>query len=471
MNLSDDNKRYLIGTLAAVGVGAAALWLMTKDKTVHPLYDETWSSQYRITTHRMREIIKHIQEDMHKGLRGEPSTLKMLPTYVSKPTGEEKGIYLALDLGGTNFRVIKCNLSGGEVVETSKKQYALNETHMRGTAEELFNFIALSVQDFILSEKLDGSRVDIGFTFSFPVKQTGVASGSLIQWTKGFTTSGVEGHDVVQLLTEAFVRNNVNAHIAVLANDTVGTLVAHGYSDRKTEMGVILGTGTNACYAETGNNIVKLGASSRDQVINMEWGGFGDKHNYLPLSVEDKIIDNQSLNPGQQIFEKMISGMYLGEITRLFILTLIQREIITTIPAAALIDKEYKFDTAYVSQILRDESKGLTGVQKVLSEKFGINNTSIHDLRLVYRCAESVAVRAARLSGAAIVAVLEKINRLNNVTVAVDGSVFEHLPGFKANMQKAIKELHPMSSVALELTRDGSGNGAAIIASTCTRTM
>jgi hypothetical protein len=27
----------------------------------------------------------------------------------------------------------------------------------------------------------------LGFTFSFPVKQTSIASGTLIKWTKGFT--------------------------------------------------------------------------------------------------------------------------------------------------------------------------------------------------------------------------------------------------------------------------------------------
>jgi hexokinase len=44
------------------------------------------------------------------------------------------------------------------------------------------------------------------------------------------------------------------------------------------------------------------------------------------------------------------------------------------------------------------------------------------------------------------------------------GSVFEHVPGFKQEMERTIKQLLPGSSVRLVLTTDGSGIGAAIIA-------
>lgn len=35
-----------------------------------------------------------------------------------------------------------------------------------------------------------GRQREIGFTFSFPVKQTSIDSGILIKWTKGFAVSG-----------------------------------------------------------------------------------------------------------------------------------------------------------------------------------------------------------------------------------------------------------------------------------------
>ena len=54
----------------------------------------------------------------------------------------------------------------------------------------------------------------------------------------------------------------------------------------------------------------------RHVVVNTEWGAFGD-HGELDYIVTqwDKKVDAGSINPGKQIFEKMISGMYMGEVS------------------------------------------------------------------------------------------------------------------------------------------------------------
>jgi len=43
----------------------------------------------------------------------------------------------------------------------------------------------------------------LGFTFSFPCKQEGLASARLSAWTKGFSCAGVVNEDVVKLLQDA----------------------------------------------------------------------------------------------------------------------------------------------------------------------------------------------------------------------------------------------------------------------------
>jgi hexokinase len=45
------------------------------------------------------------------------------------------------------------------------------------------------------------------------VDQKGVASGSLISWTKGFSTAGVVGRDVVELLRDALSKRNVHVEV------------------------------------------------------------------------------------------------------------------------------------------------------------------------------------------------------------------------------------------------------------------
>ena len=60
-----------------------------------------------------------------------------------------------------------------------------------------------------------------------------------------------------------------------LVNDTVGTLMASAYNDQNTRIGLILGTGSNACYVEDLDN-VDTWTEDRDDpkqvIINMEWG-------------------------------------------------------------------------------------------------------------------------------------------------------------------------------------------------------
>jgi len=46
-------------------------------------------------------------------------------------------------------------------------------------------------------------KYQMGVTFSFPVHQTAINSGVLIEWTKGFSASGVPGNDVVKFLNDA----------------------------------------------------------------------------------------------------------------------------------------------------------------------------------------------------------------------------------------------------------------------------
>lgn len=70
-----------------------------------------------------------------KFLTAGTASVKMLPSFVRTiPNGTEQGDYLALDLGGTNFRVILVRLIGKESEMTSKI-FRIPEQLMRGTGE------------------------------------------------------------------------------------------------------------------------------------------------------------------------------------------------------------------------------------------------------------------------------------------------------------------------------------------------
>lgn len=110
-----------------------------------------------------------------------------------------------------------------------------------------------------------------------------------------------------------------------ILNDTTGTLMSCAWKDHDTYIGLIVGTGSNACYVEKVKRAEMFDGETEKPyvIINTEWGAFGDD-GILDLfrTNHDLTIDQNSINPGKQIFEKMISGMYMGELARLLLLEL-----------------------------------------------------------------------------------------------------------------------------------------------------
>ena len=398
---------------------------------------------FDIPLSEIRRIIKDFQLEMDRGLSGRKSSLKMIPTYVSRPNGREKGKFIALDFGGTNFRILRLTLLGaGRIGAINVMKFVLAKKHMTGSAEGFFGFIADSVKTFLKKYRLESeNELDMGFTFSFPVRQTGAASGSLVCWTKDFDVSGVIGNDVVGLLNDALAKIGVrNVNISALANDTVGTLVAKSYEDETCDVGVIIGTGTNACYPE---------ARAGGMILNIEWGNF----NKLKSTPYDRALDRNSDNPGEQILEKMVSGMYLGRL------------------AGLLLGEKFRlkdeFKTEHMSIIESDGSKDLSRTGLIL-KKIGVRNSSFGDRQHVKEICQAVSRRGARISAACIAAIVKKMDPplSGNHTVAIDGSVYEKHPTFAKSMKAALKEIfgRRSSRVRMALVKDGSGKGAAIIA-------
>ena len=80
--------------------------------------------------------------------------------------------------------------------------------------------------DFVIDRGIESETLPLGFTFSFPLAQEGLAKASLVRWTKGFSCEGVEGEDVVRLLQEALVRRgDVQIEVCAILNDTTGCLM------------------------------------------------------------------------------------------------------------------------------------------------------------------------------------------------------------------------------------------------------
>ncbi|KAM0859661.1 hypothetical protein ACQ4PT_047038 [Festuca glaucescens] len=416
-------------------------------------------------------------EEMKTGLPEEGgSKIKMIVSYIDNlPNGSEEGLFYALDLGGTNFRVLRVQLAGKDkrVANLESTEVSIPPHLMSGSSADLFGFIASALAKFVADEGpqnkvvLGGKQRELGFTFSFPVRQTSVASGTLIKWTKEFAVDDAVGEDVVAELKTAMEKQGLDMRVSALINDTVGTLAAGSYKDEDIVIGVILGTGSNAAYVEKANAIPKLNGElpqSGNMVINTEWGNFNSP--CLPITEYDQALDEES------IFEKLISGLYLGDIVRRVLLKIATQCSIFGDVDSTKLRSHFVLRTPDVSAMHHDETPDLMIVAEKLAATLKIADTSFETRKMVVEICDIVTTRSARLAAAGIVGIMRKIGRgtpddKRKTGIAIDGGLFEHYGKFRQCLESTLVELlgeEASKSVSVNLTKDGSGLGAALIA-------
>lgn len=74
----------------------------------------------------------------------------------------EEGLYLALDLGGTNFRLLLLELAHGVPVRTELKMYQISPDLRVGSAIFLFDFLAECISDFVMLQGLQDVKLPLG---------------------------------------------------------------------------------------------------------------------------------------------------------------------------------------------------------------------------------------------------------------------------------------------------------------------
>jgi hexokinase len=279
-------------------------------------------------------LVQDVATDMDRGLKGEPSSLPMIPAYISPVSHVPAGkTVIALDAGGTNLRaaLVRFDEHGKALAEDTQK-VPMPGTYGPISADAFFDRIA-EITAPLLEKAPDVAG--IGFTFSYPMNITKDADGILLAFSKEVEAPAVIGKAVGQGLRDALARTlsrTLARHKVktperiVLLNDTVATLLSglveipasmgregadtYGVSEGPM-IGFILGTGFNTAYPET--SIPKIGFESKTnpQIVVCESGTFA--HRYLGYL--DKEYDATTKTPGCYTLEKTTSGAYLGPLT------------------------------------------------------------------------------------------------------------------------------------------------------------
>ncbi len=408
-------------------------------------------------------IAKDFQAQIGQGLAGEGGSLKMLRTFTRQPTGRERGRVVVVDWGGTKARAGLVELAGGGSVRiVVEEALTFPEAMKRGAPEPVFDLIAGAVGRVTRAQGVDAAP--LAFVYSYPARLERIDRAVALASTKGWRLQGLVGRDVAAMLTAGLGRAGLaRITLAAVANDTVAALILQSYQargrdpeTRPTDIGLILGTGTNLA--------ADLGPAG---IRNLESGNFdGVGGVETPYDVAlDRELDEPP--PGAQRFEKMVSGHYLGEILRRALVDLGARTGWFHWSSSSVIAAPFALDSAYLSRIADDRTAALDDVDALL-RSLGVESTR-HERHGLRALGAAIARRAARLVAAALLGTLRFVDpRLDDRrTIAVDGSLWGGYPGFEGLVRAALVELlgrERADRVETAFVKDSTSAGAAVIA-------
>jgi hexokinase len=368
--------------------------------------------------------------EMEKGLSGSQSSLAMIPTYVSAdkdvPINER---VIVIDAGGTNLRVASIVFNEDLRVQIDDfSNYPMPGSEEEVSAPEFFGILARHLRPVLNASN------KIGFCFSYPAEISPEKDGRLIKWTKEVKAPDIVGRYIGKGLLDALGTEGKGKSI-VLLNDTIATLLAgkaaSGNVRYGSYVGFILGTGINIAYLEKNKNILKLQGldPSGTQAINVESGNFSK----APRSRIDELMDNTTDGPGEQLFEKMISGRYLLKIALSALHQAVREEVFSK-PCAAWINGLVELTHEQLDALIREGGTGMPNTADF---------TEI-DRKAMRSVMDAVIQRAAKLSAVNIAAaVIKTIGKTvgRPVCVNIEGSVYYKTAGLRENIEKYIKEM------------------------------
>jgi len=414
------------------------------------------------STAALQAMSERFQEEIERGLGGRGGSLKVLPTFLRQPRGDERGEVLFVDWGGTRGRAGRVRLGGdGRVDMVQEDVFTFSSEDKAEPADHVFDTIAAALERVA---GRDRSSRPLGLAYSFPARLERIDPAIALPLTKGWQLPGLEGHDVVGLLARALQRRGLdNVAVSAVANDTVAALALLSFrirsrdrAARPAEIGLIVGTGTNQA-ADLGT----LG------IRNLESGNF-DAVTALEAPC-DVALDREvrEPRPGAQRLEKMVAGQYLGELVRRLVIDLAPRSTLFRSWTGAAFQGPFGFETANLSRIEADGSPDLSESERLL-RGLGIES-SAEERRALKTLARLVVTRSARLIAAALLGTLRRIDpRLESPhRIAVDGSLYGGYPNYDGLVRRGLEDLAgsaPADRVRLEFVKDSTGLGAAVIA-------
>ena len=325
-------------------------------------------------TGSIKSLATRLADDMEAAVAGDhASGLVMARSWIGERPSYSSGKAIAIDAGGTNLRAALLEfIDDGSVVVHER----LNR-HMPGVGSPL------TIDQFLdvlhaFTAPLHPEHYPIGISLGYPMIAHPDGEVNVIGFCKEVNIAIPHHYPLVSSICNRYWPNRAPQNVRVI-NDTCGVLLAG-----RGRIGFILGTGINA------STMVETPNGSDVFALEVErWMNF-------PRSRFDESFDSCSLAPGDSLFEKAISGAYLGRLFHHIVSEAINEGLFSSATEAAWGEIE-TVTTVALDRFLRNNDKRTADASEA---PFLTPRDRASALEIAHRIED----RAARLSAAVILA-------------------------------------------------------------------
>ena len=398
----------------------------------------------QISVSQIRDIFL---SEMHKGLKGENSSLGMYPSYIPIEKKIKLNHYrriVVVDAGGTHLRTALGLIDeNGSVQIVRFKKHPMIGRHEMLRSDEFFDILVELITPYL-------SEADaMGISFSFPGKITKDRDLIITGMAKEIDIEDIENLSLRDGIIYAINKRGYEKLPIIAVNDTVASLIAAGTTNTLQSYdamaGLIVGTGTNTCYREKSENIKIPGYANAglNDIINIESGSFAGFRG----GTFDERLDRNSALPRDHIFEKMVGGKYLGELVYITCKEAQKEGLISE-----------KYDLAFLNNATAKDLDHILLETPQNNPEHGIQQITLN-----------IVDRAAKLIAANLSAILSiQGSNIHKALFSFEGSTIKKLAGLEDKVRSELDLLHKDTTIEYVTTENAVLIGSAIAAALCT---
>ncbi len=271
----------------------------------------------------LRTLTQLFLSQMRISLYGGVSSVPMLPTFLAPFGSPTRGDVVAVAvLDDREVRVCLVDFSEDKPACREENSFPIPGREYPAPLEDILYAVAELV------EPLLGQANRFALCLPFPVDYDGKGDGCIRRFPGSMTVSEFSGQSVLALLRAELQSRGCPSLPMVLVSEPDAVLLATSVAQAPGTRCLGLSWGSNIDLGFTAPGSIVLRWPGIDGKLMLFDGGFSSAQ-CVPFGMVDYSKDRDCYGPGQDLYLKMVSTDYLGEIYRLTMIKAAERKLLS----------------------------------------------------------------------------------------------------------------------------------------------